>query len=74
MRYRMIDVLQCTKSLCSSFTHLTNKIADVQIPVQVYNGKNGTFIFSANFTRVATNANTGPVLPIIVNGWALVNA
>jgi hypothetical protein len=49
-------------------------MADVQIPVQVYNGKNGTFIFSASFTRVATNANTGPVLPIIVKGCALVNA
>ena len=49
-------------------THLANKIKDVHRPVQAYNGKNGKFIFSANFTNVATNAKTGPVLPIIVNG------
>jgi hypothetical protein len=57
-----------------SITHLTSNIPDVHIPVQAYNGKNGKFNFSANFTRVATNANTGPVLPMIVIGCADVNA
>ena len=56
------------------FPHLASRIAEVQIPVQAYRGKNGTFILSASFTSVATNANTGPVEPMIVNGCALVSA
>jgi len=49
-------------------------MADVHIPVHAYNGRNGKFIFSANFTSVATNARTGPVLPMIVIGCAAVSA
>ena len=45
-----------------------NKIADVHRPVQAYKGRNGRFVLLANWTNVATNANTGPVLPMIVNG------
>ena len=45
-----------------------NKIADVHRPVQVYKGRNGRFVLLDNWTNAATNANTGPVLPIIVNG------
>jgi hypothetical protein len=46
----------------------TNKINEVQIPVQAYKGKKGKLSFLAECARVATNARTGPVEPIIVMG------
>jgi hypothetical protein len=52
----------------------TRSIPDVQIPVHAYRGRNGRFVLFANWTNVATNANTGPVLPMMVNGCAENNA
>jgi hypothetical protein len=47
-----------------------NRIAAVHNPVQVYRGKNGRLIAFPSCAKQATNANTGPVDPIIVKGWA----
>lgn len=48
----------------------TNKINEVQIPVQAYKGKKGKLSSLLNVARVATKARTGPVEPIIVMGCA----
>ena len=44
-------------------TEETNKIKDVQSPVQAYSGRNGKPNLWASCAKVATNASTGPVDP-----------
>lgn len=51
-----------------------SKIVEVHKPVHAYNGRKGRFIDFESWNNAATNARTGPVDPMIVNGCADNNA